>query len=107
MVPCGLGFVWVFGEFQFGYWVLFGFGYESAVVVVGDAIGLLNDGWRWWIVWVLGFDIGFCLGIGFGFEFESMALVMGGAIRYLSSGWWWCDWVAWWWQWQWQWVAKR
>ena len=94
----------MFGEFQFGYWVLFGFGFESVVVVVGDAIGLL-DGWQWWIVWVLALDIGFCLGIGFGFEFESMALVMGGAIRYLSSGWWWCDWVAWWWQWQW--VAKR
>ena len=45
VVPCGLGSVWVFGEFQFGYWVLFGFGFESAVVVVGDAIRLLNDEW--------------------------------------------------------------
>ena len=52
-----LGFVWVFGEFQFryfefqfGYWVLFGFGFELAVVVVGGAIGLLGDGWfRFWV----------------------------------------------------------
>ena len=39
------GFVWVFDQFQFRYWVLFGFGFELAVVVVRGAIGLLGDGW--------------------------------------------------------------
>ena len=64
-------FVWVFNEFQFGYWVLFGFGFELAVLVVGGVIGLLGGGG-------LGLSIGFCLSIGFGFE--SVALVVGGAI---------------------------
>ena len=46
-------FVWVFDQFQFRYWVLFGFGFELAVLVVGGVIGLLGGGWIGFEYWLL------------------------------------------------------